>query len=57
MNGSKDLHKFFLQLSDEQKIRLMCSPCMDEAKNTIVEELVSKEAFEAVENLCRVCIF
>ena len=56
MNGSKDLHQFFLQLSDEQKIRLMCPPYMDEAKNTKVEELVSKEAFEAIENLCRVCI-
>ena len=33
----------------------MCSPYMDEAKNTIVEELVSKSAFEAVEKLCRVC--
>ena len=55
-HGSEALHRFLLQLSDEQKIRLMCSPYMDEAKNTIVEELVSKSAFEAVENLCRVCV-
>ena len=57
MKGSKALHRFLLQLSDEQKIRLMCSAYMDEAKNTVVEELVSKSAFEAVENLCKVCLF
>ena len=35
---------------------LMCSSQMDIEKNGLVEEIVSKNAFQAVEKLCRVRI-